>query len=180
MVALCECDCGEPAPIRPNTDRRRGWAKGEPARFVHRHNFRAQGPAYIVDLETGCWVWQRARDASGYGSMWDGAGRVRRAHIVIYECEHGPVPAGLQLDHLCRCRACVNPAHLEPVTPAENIRRSVRTRLTATDVLAIRADYGAGGVLQSDLAQRYGVTREAISAVTRRITWRDIPEPVRS
>lgn len=70
----------------------------------------------------GCWLWTGAKLASGYGSVrWQGRARV--VHRVMYELEVGPIPAGLQLDHLCRVRACCNPTHLEPVTQAENVRR---------------------------------------------------------
>ena len=58
----------------------------------------------------------------GYGQFWDGT-RLVRAHRFAYEQIVGPIPDGLQLDHLCRVRSCVNPAHLEPVTCQVNLLR---------------------------------------------------------
>lgn len=80
-----------------------------------------------VDVN-GCWLWTGNRSRS-YGYIYNGGGRgnERRtmAHRAVYEAAVGPVPDGLELDHLCRVRLCVNPAHLEPVTRLENIRRGV-------------------------------------------------------
>ena len=59
----------------------------------------------------------------GYGRVYIGNGRWKRAHVVAWERVNGPVPAGKQLDHLCRNRACVNLSHLEPVTSRENTLR---------------------------------------------------------
>jgi hypothetical protein len=77
------------------------------------------------DPDTGCWVWQDHLSASGYGRFGIGgrAGRVYPAHRVAYEWVVGVIPEGLVIDHLCRNRACVNPAHLEPVTMRENLLR---------------------------------------------------------
>jgi hypothetical protein len=72
----------------------------------------------FVVSEHGCWIWQDKLDIGGYGRL-----RGRLAHRVVYETFVGPIPSGLVLDHLCRDTSCVNPAHLEPVTPAENTRR---------------------------------------------------------
>lgn len=79
---------------------------------------------------SGCWEWTSTRSPDGYGKVvvgYRGHGRpVRRfAHRVLYELARGPVPKGLELDHLCRNRACCNPAHLEPVTRRENVRRGL-------------------------------------------------------
>ncbi len=71
---------------------------------------------------SGCWLWNSARKASGHGQVHLG-GKTRAAHRVVYELLVGPVPRGLELDHLCRTPECVNPDHLEPVTHAENMGR---------------------------------------------------------
>ena len=71
-----------------------------------------------------CWEWIGARNDAGYGQIWDGD-KVIYAHRVSYEFANGPIPGGLVIDHLCRTPACVNPAHLEPVTNAENVRRGM-------------------------------------------------------
>lgn len=69
-----------------------------------------------------CWEWTGARNDDGYGSAWTN-GRSRRAHRMAYELLVGPIPDRMQLDHLCRNRACVNPDHVEIVTLEENVRR---------------------------------------------------------
>lgn len=69
-----------------------------------------------------CWPWLGCLGTGGYAMFWNGE-RNMHAHRFAYELLVGPIPEGLVLDHLCRVRHCVNPAHLEPVTHAENIRR---------------------------------------------------------
>lgn len=67
--------------------------------------------------ECGCWVWMGTITSARYGSFRIGE-RLHSAHRVSYELTYGQVPVGLQLDHICRIRCCVNPNHLEPVTNA--------------------------------------------------------------
>lgn len=76
-----------------------------------------------VDSLVGCHIWIAARDRDRYGYFAVGRGKLKRAHRWSYERAFGPIPEGLQIDHLCRVRQCVNPEHLEPVTPKENTMR---------------------------------------------------------
>lgn len=75
--------------------------------------------------ENGCWEWTGDRRPGGYGRIWFGRKRVETSHRYVYTELVGPIPEGLVLDHLCRNRICCNPAHLEPVSPAENNLRGL-------------------------------------------------------
>jgi len=81
----------------------------------------------------GCLLWTGANNGHGYGNVGykddRGARRTRQPHRLVYEAFVGPVPDGFELDHLCRVRRCVNPAHVEIVTHQENGLRGLRGRL---------------------------------------------------
>lgn len=73
----------------------------------------------------GCWEWRAAMTSNGYGSFHNPGGSAV-AHRYAWERQNGPVPEGMELDHLCRNRSCVRPDHLEPVSHQENMRRAPR------------------------------------------------------
>ena len=77
---------------------------------------------YLAEPNSGCWLWEGFCDKDGYGRFWTGT-TTRFAHRFSYERNFGQVQAGLDLDHLCGVRCCVNPGHLQPVDHAENVRR---------------------------------------------------------
>lgn len=113
--------------------------------------------------ETPCWVWTGNFQTHGYGTITvDGKGRV--AHRFRWEKVNGPVPDGLELDHLCRNRACVNLDHLEPVTHAENVRRGACTKLSEDDVREIRRSLPTERA-DLDLAVKFGMSCGYIRAV---------------
>jgi len=70
-----------------------------------------------------CWLWTAGKFPAGYGCLGVG-GKSVLTHRFSYELLVGPIPEGLEIDHLCRVRACCNPSHLEPVTSAENVQRA--------------------------------------------------------
>lgn len=96
------------------------------ARLWAKVDCNGQVPEHRPDLGP-CWVFTGALTGRGYGSLYvgkiDGKRRIVAPHILAFELSIGPVPEGLELDHLCRNRACCNPSHLEPVTRRENVLR---------------------------------------------------------
>jgi len=91
----------------------------------HAQRFRDR---FDINSVTGCWLW-KLRLSKGYGRFGYDK-RVELAHRVAYWHWVGKIPKGLELDHLCRTRHCVNPNHLEAVTQQENIRRGEAGKIT--------------------------------------------------
>lgn len=168
---LCQCGCYQQTALITATKTRQGRIKGERSRYLPGHNGRRL--VRYVEVPTGyrthCWIWQLAKTKDGYGRETAPTGKSVLAHRRYFEQRHGPIPLDLQLDHLCRIRACVNPDHLELVTGSENVRRGSNTRLTPEAVHEIRSSTEK----QAVLARRYGVRQPHISRIRSNHTWRE-------
>ncbi len=134
--------------------------------------YRVGGPELIVNgLSYGkCWVWFRAKDDKGYGRIWvDGASN--KAYAWIYKHTHpDTVLDGKMLDHLCRNRACVNPDHLEPVTPKVNTLRGAGP--TAINASRTFCTYGHEFTPENTLVKKDGNRGCRTCNVERARRWR--------
>jgi hypothetical protein len=101
------------------------WPKGVPAVPLNERFW----SKVDRNADNECWPWKASLRMNGYGQFML-AGHNVAAHRLAYEMVVGPIPEGLDLDHLCRNRTCCNPAHLEPVTRRENARRGIKGVLT--------------------------------------------------
>lgn len=127
---LCECGCGEKTTVPTVTNRKLGRIAGQPMRFRVGHASRGRqlrtGPDWAREdrgYKTSCRIWQHGVSGAGYGRVSVGPYTQQYTHIVEWEAVNGPVPDGLELDHLCGQRACGEVSHLEAVTHQENVRR---------------------------------------------------------
>ena len=141
-----------------------------------------------VAISDTCWIWQGSLDYHGYGHMTigsavDGSRRCVKAHRLSWELHNGSIAENLEVCHSCDTPACVRPNHLFLGTHLENFQdatrkgrvahgeRSGSAKLTAAEVLTIRAEWASGGVEQSDLAARFSVDQGLISKIVNRRIW---------
>jgi hypothetical protein len=133
---------------------------------------------YVVS-PSGCWLWTGSLSDEGYPTSINWKGRSSLAHRTFYLRLKGPIPDGYQLDHLCRERRCVNPDHLEPVTPVENTRRSAATKLTVVQVSEIRrllpmSRKPWSKPTPATIAPLFGVSRRTVAQIAAGETWADV------
>ena len=154
---FCECGCGERTNLVKASSAKLGIKRGKPRRFLRGHTRRRHEPVFLYEeqdrgYDTPCWVWTGGTNTQGYG-IANFAGRKHLAHRVMYEREVGPIPEGLEIDHLCSVHGCVRPDHLEAVTHLVNVRRGKKTKLTKELIEAIRIDPRSSYAIAKD----YGI-----------------------
>lgn len=115
-----------------------------------------------TDPETGCWNWTAAKDRLGYGRIGRPKhGGTRLSHRHAFLVLVGPIESRLVLDHLCRNPSCCNPAHLEPVTQGENLRRSptIGTKKNAPPCCPSGHEFTEDNTLYKQATDRHGNPR---------------------
>ena len=118
-TGYCHCGCGEKTTIITKNNSKSGYVKGEYYKYVKNHGKRSSPTDFIVDEETGCWEWQRGKTKSGYGQLQIRNKKIY-AHRYYYEKYVSVIPKGMEIDHICHNRACVNPKHLRLATRFDN------------------------------------------------------------
>jgi hypothetical protein len=140
--------------------------------------------------ETGCILWTGPVRENGYGIIQHRPANklqvVVTAHRLAFELAYGPIPAGMQVMHLCDVPGCVNPLHLALGTAADNMADKVAkgrqrkgescnlSKLSEERVRDIRTRYAAGGVTQKQLAEEHHISISNVIAVLRRHSWKHV------
>lgn len=118
--------------------------------------------ALVDDSGDGCWIWQGLVGNSGYGRFTTARKHLAYAHRVAYEIHHAEeIPVGMQVDHLCHVKLCVNPSHLRVVTPRTNTNSQRKPRARITHCPQGHA-YEGGNLLE--YTDRKGYTRRSCRA----------------
>ena len=188
-MKLCECGCGNPAPMAKQSHPERGQVKGEPLRFIRGHyivrplyerfweKVNKHGGIPSVCPELGeCWLWTGAHTALGYGVTWNGTRTIHATHAAIY-LETGVWPT-LHACHKCDNPPCVRYSHLFEGTRSDNTQDALRkgrlnpwskglSKLSKEQKDSIRAEYSEGNISQRALGRKYGVQHAFIGKIVR-------------
>lgn len=166
----CCCGCGAKVGIARKTDRNWNHFMGEPFYYLPYHYRMRSGEDYKVDPETQCWIWQHPLvPDTGYGQIWED-NQAEQAHHTYYKKRYGRLPEGVHLHHLCERRSCVNPDHLQPLSPQKHRRAHAKLTQEAVDFIRSCRPRGAS---TREFAERFGVSPTTIRDVLNYKSWKD-------
>lgn len=190
-MKLCECGCGNAAPIAKQTDRSRGHIKGEPIRFIRFHQRRPLEARFWEKVEKAgpddCWLWTGQLNKDGYGVLRAGkvdGYRTQGAHRISFQLAGGTIPEGKSVCHTCDNPGCVNPNHLWVGSNQDNVDDSVRkgrwtrgeksgmAKLTDKDVREMRERYPAESY--EAIARAFRVSKKTARSAIIGETWKHV------
>lgn len=136
----CQCGCGRITPVPSRTNLRKGQVAGQHQEVCTRHRRRRRPKFRIIICEhSGCWLWAGSINNDGYGRI-QVHGKHTSAQRALYQALTGPIPKDKCVDHGCRNRRCVNPAHVEACTYSKNNKRIHLTADEHRAVIKMRID----------------------------------------
>ncbi len=124
----------------------------------------------------GCWEWLGDTNVDGYGTVDKKRWGTAMAHRLFYMRYRGEIADGLEIDHLCRTRHCVNPDHLEVVTKAENARRGLNCKLVPEQVGFIK-QWRRQGMSYGYIAWKIGISDAQVGKICKGLSWRGVRDP---
>ena len=175
----CHCGCGGDAPIAPRTNKKLGYVKGEPVKYIRGHAVKGRGNAYWIEEDRGyktpCWIWQGSTHGYPPNRLYAVA-TVNQKHVSVhkyrFEQKYGKIPDGYELHHMCEQTLCVNEDHLKLVTELEHGRIRNGVKYSMEQAIEVRRLYSEG-LSQLEIAEVTGINRHSVYRMCKGEHWKE-------